>query len=167
MEAYELPRPTPTNDYELSVFENIKNYGWHCTSVGGGNGSPCFTYSVGLFESFDNPELLVIGLSTALSHSMISSVARAAETKTPFELSKPAIDLLADAPCIFVSVPQNQYSEWVVSANWYYQGEAFLLYQIVWPSVDGTFPWEPKADEEFRSPQPVLGNAREVILAGN
>lgn len=162
IEVQHLPRPTPTNDYENSVFENIEKYGWHCTSVGGGDGSPCFTYSVGLFDSFGHPELLVIGLSAELSHSMISAVARAAENKPPIELDKPCDNLLGDASCVFVTVPHDQYADWVISARWYYQGDDFPLYQIVWPAVGGPFPWEPTADEKLKSSQPVLGNPAEV-----
>ena len=155
-----LPRPLPTTDYERTVFANIEKHGWHCTSVGGGDGDPCFTYSVGLFDSFNHPELLVIGLSTELSHSMISSVARSAAENNPLDLNESCDDLLADAPCVFVEVPCACYADWVISARWYYQGDDFPLYQIVWPSVDGPFPWERGADADLISSQPVLGKPR-------
>jgi hypothetical protein len=51
------------------------------------------------------------------------------------------------------------YHDYVGFARWYYRGEHFPMYQIVWPSNDGYFPWSPYASDTFKEWQPVLGEA--------
>ena len=151
--------PTPSDDYEQSVFDNIRDHGWHCTSVGSGDGHPAFSYSIGLFQTYDHPELVILGLSPELSNGILWEVARAAERGAPLDLSKPYIGLLEDVPCQFVEVPKEIYGDYVFSARWYYQGDGFPLFQIVWPDLDGLFPWSPGADDANFANQPVLGES--------
>jgi len=56
-------------------------------------------------------------------------------------------------------VPSSQYYEHVGLCRWYYEGNGFPLYQVVWPSRSGFFPWHSRAPEAFRAAQPVLGQA--------
>ena len=81
----------------------------------------------------------------------------AAADGRPLDLGQPCPGLLADADCVFVEVPEDRYDDWVLSACWYYRGSDFPLYQLVWPSVDGPYPWQRDADERLRALQPVLG----------
>lgn len=69
-------------------------------------------------------------------------------------------ELLEGYSCCFVEVPRTAYYEHVGFARWYYQGDDFPLYQIVWRSRDGKFPWHASANENFRTVQPVLGHAQ-------
>ncbi|MNL71313.1 hypothetical protein D3C87_1964450 [compost metagenome] len=56
-------------------------------------------------------------------------------------------------------VPQAQYRDYVGYARWYYEGNDFTLYQIVWPSRDGHFPWDTDAAAAYVAAQPLLGPA--------
>lgn len=89
---------------------------------------------------------------------MLSIVARAAESGQPFELSQPTDKLLDNYSCLFMAVPPDNYVEHVLSACWYYQDEAVPFYQIVWPSLEGHFPWHPDASFDLRATQPILGD---------
>jgi Domain of unknown function (DUF4262) len=60
-------------------------------------------------------------------------------------------------------VAQRYYHDYVGFARWYYRGKPFSLYQIIWPSNDGHYPWSPHAPESFKEWQPVLG---EVAMEG-
>lgn len=44
------------------------------------------------------------------------------------------------------------------ATSWYYMGDDFPMYQIVYPSKDGEFPWHPNATDAFRAFQPILGD---------
>ena len=153
-----MSHPAPQNDYEQSIIDNIREYGWHCTSVGGDEDSPAFSYSIGLWESFGHPELVIFGLDTKLAHGMLSKVARAAEAGEPFEQGKSNDRLLENYSCIFLAVSPQRYEGHVVSACWYYQNEEIPTYQIVWPSLEGHFPWHPDASAELRLSQPILAD---------
>jgi hypothetical protein len=65
-------------------------------------------------------------------------------------------DLLEGCACCFVEASKPHYRDYVGTA-WYYKGNVFPLYQIVWPSKQGNFPWHSDASESFVRWQPVLG----------
>jgi hypothetical protein len=41
-------------------------------------------------------------------------------------------------------------------ASWLYKGQPFRVYQIIWPTTTGVFPWEPGASDWFIARQPLL-----------
>lgn len=152
-----MPKTEAFNDYEQKLLDNIKVHGWQCTSVGAGDGSPPFSYTVGLFQSFGYPELMIVGLASKISHDILTIAARAAQKGTPLNLEEPTDVLVDGYSCVFVRVPESEYRIYVTSSSWYYESNSFPLYQIVWPSKDGHFPWHPLANENFRVAQPVIG----------
>ena len=157
-----MPATTFSDDYEQRLLENIARFGWQATHVfSEEDGEPEFSYTVGLHQSFGFPELILIGLPSKIAHSVLNIAAKAADAGTPLNLEEPTDALFEGYPAVFVEVPRSCYAEYVGSCPWYYQGENFPLYQVVWPSSDGKFPWHPEAPESFTSGQPVLGVPKE------
>ena len=152
-----MSRPSPENHYEQLIVDNIRDHGWHCTSIGGEDDTPPFSYTIGLLDTFGHPELVIFGFNSTMAHSVLSIVARAAERGQAFDLGQSCDKLLDNYSCVFVEVPRAHHAEHVLSACWYYQDRDFPLYQIVWPSLDGHFPWHPDASEDLLAAQPVLG----------
>ena len=152
-----MPRTESSNEYERKLLANIESYGWQCTSVGAGDGQPCFSYTIGLFQSFGYPELMIIGLPSDVAHGVLSVAANAAHEGKPLNVDEPIDSLVEGYSCVFVKVPEESYGQYVLSASWYYEGNAFPLYQVVWPSEEGRFPWHARAGKKFRAAQPVVG----------
>jgi len=144
---------------EQKILDNIAEFGWHCTHILAEAEYVEYSFTVGLFQSYGHPELIIFGLPSRVAHDVLSIAAEAAARGAPLDLSAPTDALLRDQPCCFVEVPASQYYESVGFARWYYQGNAFPLYQIVWPSRSGLFPWHPDASPEFKGAQPVLVDA--------
>jgi hypothetical protein len=152
-----MHRVEADNEYERKLLQNIESHGWQCTSVGAGDGEPGYSYTIGLYHSFGVPELMIVGLSPATSHAILGVAADAARNGRPLPLDEPTSLLIEGYTCVFAKVPVERYDDYVLSASWYYQGHEFPLYQVVWPSKDGVFPWEAGASEAFCSAQPVGG----------
>jgi hypothetical protein len=55
------------NRFERGVLKNIQKHGWHANGIAGEGSSPAWTYSVGLFAKYGQPELIVFGLEIAIS----------------------------------------------------------------------------------------------------
>lgn len=153
-----MPRTQSSNEYERKLLANIDSHGWQCTSVGAGDGQPCFSYTIGLFHSFGCPELMIVGLPPKVAHAVLTIAANAAREGTPLDVEAPTDALVEGCSCVFVRVPQTACGEYVLSASWYYESEAFALYQIVWRSKEGRFPWHARAGKAFRAAQPVIGS---------
>ena len=154
-----MVQTTARDSGEQKVLDHIATYGWHCTNILEEGALPPWTFSIGFYSSWQFPELITIGLKRDTAHSVLGIVAAMLRRGAAPALRLPCDDLLENHSCRFVEVPKSQYREHVGWARWYYDGDDFPLYQIVWPSRSGHFPWEQESTPEFRAWQPVLGHA--------
>lgn len=142
---------------EQKVLDDIAGYGWHCVNILAERDLPPYAFTIGLFHSYGHPELIVFGLPGKVAHAILHIAAEAARDGKPLNLEEPTGELVEGYPAVFVPVPKSAYFENVGFARWFYEGDGFSLYQIVWPSRTGLFPWHPDATKSFRAMQPVLG----------
>ena len=117
-----------------------------------------YSFTVGLQHSHGHPELILFGLPSAVTHQILSTAAEAIRCGSPIDLTQPTDELVEGYPCVFVKVLESEYQEHVGYARWYYQGNGFGLYQVVWSDRQGRFPWHPGASQAFRANQPVMGS---------
>lgn len=150
------------NDYERRVVANVGKYGWHCTSVSGGlvDAKPGFSYTVGLFHSYRQPEFIIFGLEAGISYAILKILADAAAAGEMYALDKACDALVEDYECVFVEVPRARFNDHVFSASWFYAGRNFPLYQVVWPDREGRYPWNERATPDPLHEQPVLALER-------
>lgn len=141
---------------EQKVIDDIAEFGWHCVHIQAEGSQVEYSFTVGLFQTYEHPELIVFGLPSKVSHRILTTAAEAAQSGTPLDLSKPNDELLNNYSCCFAEVPKAEYYEHVGYARWYYEGNHFPLHQIVWPSRSGHFPWHPLATADFKLSQPVI-----------
>ena len=144
---------------EQQVVDDIARVGWHCVHIMAEGERVEYSFTIGLFKTYRHPELIVFGLPSAVAHNILAVVEHEAKRGEPLDLSLPTDALLRGYSCCFAEVPVAEYHEHVGFCRWYYQGNAFPLYQIVWPSRSGLFPWHSEASPEFRSAQPVIARA--------
>jgi Domain of unknown function (DUF4262) len=152
-----MPRTIAADAGEQKLLDDVAKFGWHCMNVFGDEAHEPFAYTVGLFETYGHPELLIYGLPRDIAHSVLSIAADAAANKKPLNLGEPTDELLEGHACVFVPVPLSEYPEHVGFARWYYKSDQFPVQQVVWPSKSGKFPWRPETSTAFRQKQPMLG----------
>lgn len=143
---------------EQKLLDDIAKYGWHCVNILAERDEGPYSFTVGLFHTQRHPELLIYGLKNDVAHQILSNAVEELRQKR-LNLGALNDELLDGYACCFIEVPAAAYYEHVGFARWYYGGDEFPLYQIVWPSRDRKFPWQPGASENFRKAQPVLGHA--------
>src|SRR6476661_812524 len=59
----------------VQIKTNIDRFGLQVIMVSGCDCSPSFVYSIGLFETYNQPEILCFGLPKDLGHEIIKDVA--------------------------------------------------------------------------------------------
>jgi hypothetical protein len=155
------------NEYERSLIRNVAEHGWHCTSVGSGDGAPGFTYSVGLWESLCTPELIIFGLGPKLMHQMLWEMFRQLKAGATLNDGERWSGVIDGFDCISRPVHHSQISsDTLNSAIWYREyrtGQKHVdAYQLFWPSLQGHYPWERNCDPRLRECQPPL-----YLPAGN
>lgn len=74
------PQRTPKDDPEKIVLSNIAEYGWHCVNVIEDDGQPPWSFTIGLYETYGFPELIIVGRSRATAHAMLKTLADALES---------------------------------------------------------------------------------------
>jgi len=158
-----MVRTVGTDASERKVVNDVAEFGWHCVGIMEEGDEPAYSFTVGLFKTFKHPELMIFGVPPSVGQQLLNIVGQALRDGEPIDLSQPTDALLEGYSCCFVPVPKAHYREFVGFARWYYEGDDFPLYQVVWPSRSGLFPWDADAHPQFRAAQPVLG---EPLLNG-
>ena len=153
-----MVRTVGEDDSEQKVIDDIATYGWHCINIHPEGEHVGYAFTIGLFQSYGHPELIIFGLPAQVAHQILGIAANAAKSGTPLDLTQPSDALINDYLCCFGEVPLSEYYEHVGYCRWYYQGNRFPLYQIVWPSRDGLYPWDEQATPGLRAAQPVIAH---------
>jgi hypothetical protein len=151
------PQRVAKDEPERIVLANIREFGWHCVNVIEDDGQPPWSFTIGLFETWQHPELIIIGRSRATAHKMLETIATKIENGCAPDFTDPDPHLLLGIPCHFLEVNPRYYSDFVGFALWFYRKRHFPLYQIVWPNHEGVYPWDQQASKPFKEWQPVLG----------
>lgn len=153
--------PTYSNDpreraAEEKCVADVAAYGLHVMHVGGDNDWPEFAYTVGLWRTFEQAELIILGLPQDAAHAILNYVADLARDGRRFHAGDVAEDVLDDHPIQFRAVPPAQGRAHFGWARWYHAPDAFPTLQLVYPDMQGRWPWDPDASDGFRAQQPVL-----------
>jgi len=64
-----------TDECERKVISDVREYGWHCLNVLEDKKGPGFSFSIGLFETWQHPELILVGLKSKVAHAILDLVA--------------------------------------------------------------------------------------------
>src|SRR4051812_26431074 len=86
-----MKQPGASTDYERTLIENVERFGWHCTSVvpNADLAAVPFSYTVGMYRSFGQPEFLILGLDAETAHSILGVLANAAAKGKMYSVDEP------------------------------------------------------------------------------
>jgi hypothetical protein len=83
-------------DRDKKLVSDIEQVGWHVVMIPEDDEGPSFAYSIGLFQTFGHPEIIICGLGLDLMHQMINILRDCQRDRTPkasVEAEEPAIIL--------------------------------------------------------------------------
>lgn len=143
------------------VASDVREYGCHVISVFDPEEQhPCFSYSVGIFETSGTPEAIVVGLGAKLGGFVVNEYNRRVRAGMRFQRGT-LYDGFIDGFSVYVEPAKaDRLSEYTTGCDRYYKGATYPVVQIAWPSTSGTWPWHKTASEWFRANQPMLGRKR-------
>jgi hypothetical protein len=141
---------------EQKTLADVQQYGCHVLHILEEGDLPPFSYSVGIEKTSQAPELVVIGLKRAVAHFIINEYNRRIRQGECFEADQMVSGFLKGFECQLRSVHFSHYREYFGAALAFYKGSGFRVLQLVYPTVEGVWPWEASANEWFRSWQPLL-----------
>lgn len=144
-------------DFFKKLDHDIATYGLQVLHVFGDETGPGFSYSIGLYKTYEHPEIIMIGLSQDLMHSLINSMAseiKKGKVYTAFQFDD---DILENFDCYITEVSKDNYYPYVVQASNYYGNDDFPLVQCIYPTTKGIYPWDERWPNEIKDLQPILG----------
>jgi hypothetical protein len=124
------------------VRENVAKYGCHVMLIDEDDTNPAFAFSIGLTRTYGQPELICFGLRSKLMHSMINEVASRYARGEVFREGARLSELIEGFDCELRPMSKARYREYLGYARWFYDGDDFEVFQIVYPDMDGRFPWD-------------------------
>ena len=144
------------DDADQKIIDDIKEFGMHITQISEGGGFPGFTYTIGLYESYNHPEVIIVGLKKDLCHILFNNMNYEIKKGKEYLAGQFYDGILDDFPCYFgTASPANR--EFPTGyASWYYQRKDFPLLQCVAPTIKGIFPWEDNFPEDARFDFPLI-----------
>jgi hypothetical protein len=151
---------------ETQALRDIEAYGCHVIHVMADGDLPPFSYSVGIERTSQAPELFVIGLKQELAHFIVNSYNRRVRGGEVFENLGVYNDFIEGFGCQMRVMDQCFYKNYLGWCRWMYGGNNFKVLQLVYPTTEGIWPWEPRASEWFRTRQPLLDQPAPIDQGG-
>lgn len=117
---------------------------------------PDWAFSIGLYENFEQPEVLVFGLAPHLMRAVIADAAALARNEEAITAD--------DQPRAFrhrlTCRPRALHKKWYEAAlgwgSWYYGTDDFPVVQLIWADGEGDFPFDENFHPDRYHEQPLL-----------
>ena len=142
---------------EKKVLQDVAEQGVHIVHMPGEGDGPAFSFTVGLYYQFQQPEVIAFGLPEEVAEQLLNALTDEADDGKRFLHGETHDGLLVGYPVRFVDVPEDRVRDYCDTAHWAYGGEHFRCVQLVWPDKEKRWPWQDGVREGFRNTQPVLG----------
>ena len=141
---------------EQKALDDIARHGCHIINVLAEGELSEFSYSVGIQQSTQRPEAIVIGLKHPIAMFVINEYNARLKAGETFEFGKFYSGFIEGFDCYIEQVHKKHYREYVGWDIWLYKGTDFEVIQFVYPSTSGICPWDNESTEWFKSWQPIL-----------
>jgi uncharacterized protein DUF4262 len=160
------PDKTELDATDRKLLADVDEYGWHCMHVHDEGRLPYWTFTIGVFLTWQHPELVVFGLRDTVAHELLTGLVERVEKHETFDPGRDYDDVLESFDCRFVRVDPQWYSAFLGYAQWFYETvDGFPVLQLVWPDRQGRYPWE-QAYAITDGSQPVLVSEAEAADLG-
>jgi hypothetical protein len=152
---YPPRRGEPLDASDLRLMADVAQAGYHVVSGSSTGDAPAFAFSVGLFRTFDHPEVAIFGLSPDVLGAAVRRVAERVRAGARFD-EEDVLEGIVDGRAVaFRRIVPRHYGARLGHAVWYHGGARFPALQILW-TEDGHFPWDRWYPRTLRDAQPVL-----------
>ncbi len=152
---YPPRRGEPLDASDLRLMADVAQAGYHVVAGAWNAGTPALAFSVGLFRTFDHPEVAVFGLAPPVLDAAIRRIAERVRLGARFESGDVAEGIVDGRPITFRRIVPRHYGAHLGHALWYHGGARFPALQAIWGDA-GHFPWERWFARELRDAQPEL-----------
>jgi hypothetical protein len=139
------------------IAAGVDEHGWYVIKVDADDDGPGFAYTIGLYRTFEHPELICVGLRPDVMHAMLEGCVELIRSGQRLPVDTPFAGILDDHDVRLREVHAKETCDQHLGyAIWFHGGRAFPVLQLVWPDKQGVFPGEPDAHPGLATQQPLL-----------
>lgn len=147
--------PDP-KEFLAETRRTVEKYGHQVLMVLGTDYLPPFAYSVGLFKTYNHPEIICFGLPQQLSGDIINDIVEIIKRGECFKGGDISTEVFKDSKAAFLNVDPRNVGDYFLSDVKYYGHLNFPALQLVWTDRNDKLPWEEGFEEKFEFHQPLL-----------
>lgn len=144
---------------------DIARTGWHLVVVGGEDGAPGFIYTVGLWQRYRHPELMIVAPDEK-PEGFVGNLTALAKRVATGEALKPNVPIegaFGKHKGVARQIHENWYPSFLGIAGAVYNSFDFPALQVYWPDRQGLYAWEAQADPELFRVQPLLDQENPIF----
>jgi hypothetical protein len=150
---------SPQDDTSMEdnkLIEDIEKYGWTVILIEATEYLPSFAYTVGLWKSYNHPELISFGLTTKTLHSILNVGGELVRDGYQLQVGSDYDDFFKNGIAQFIQVDPRSLRDYYGYAIWFNKTSDFPALQLVWTDRNNKYPWDTDFEEEFLYRQPLL-----------
>jgi len=144
------------DEAELRFVSSIREHGWFNTHILASEEGPQFNFTTGFQVNLGVPEVILFGFREQVAHNVLWNFYRDLKAGKRYETGQPYPDFLEGFDVCFQLVDKSQYHEHLGWSRWFYAGDDFDCWQLIWPDKQGKFPWEIGFNSNLLNLQPDL-----------
>lgn len=141
---------------------HLGTHGFSMIGVGGEGSRPRFVYSIGIPNTANAPECIVVGLPAKVAANVIHDYYDRVKAGGPLEVGKRYSEFIGGFDMQVELVDKSRYEDYLAIGIDFHGNQEFLCVQLVAPSTQGVWPWEPGAGAAYYQAQPRLSVPKTV-----
>lgn len=110
-----------------------------------------FSYTIGVYDTCGQPEVVVVGLPFGTAHALLNEAASRLRRGADLTQGRHA-EMVGKMDCEFRPVDPKWAKHLMLGANWFYRKTEYPVLQAVFPDLDNGFPEDPDFDRRFIQP---------------
>jgi hypothetical protein len=136
-----------------AIAKLVQEHGWAIVDV---EGAEPFTYTAGLGQLLNHPELIMTGMPGEVAGPVLHTAVRRIKDGHLLRPRERVGGIIGAYDAIVVPVSREHRGRLAFARDYWPDGEVVAL-QIAWPDRAGRFPWEDGVAPGFAASQPLLG----------
>jgi Domain of unknown function (DUF4262) len=141
---------------DRKIIHDVNTHGWHVMKIMPKADDPGWAFTIGLFRTFSQPEIVIFGLESGAMHAILNSVGELMRGGTVLSDGSETTEVLERYRCMFRNVDRFWYRYALGYATWFYGGSEFPVLQLLWPDKLQRYPWESAFETSLLKHQPLL-----------
>ncbi|MBC7773956.1 MAG: DUF4262 domain-containing protein, partial [Phycisphaerae bacterium] len=127
---------------EQAIIHGVPKHGWFVPLFKAEAGKPSFGYTIGLWQTFKHPEIIMFGLNPLTIHQILNTAGGIVKEGGELPLFVPYDQLFENGNAVLLPIlSEKELRDHFGYGLWYNKG-VFPAFQIVWGDTVNRFPWE-------------------------